>query len=233
MRELARATAVTMRGAWQIFAKDLRVELRTREVFLTMSLFGVLIVVIFAFAFKLDSASLKQVAPGIVWVTVVFAGNLGVSRVMDKERELGAFQGLMLAPGGPAALFWAKAAGVFVFMVAMELLVVPLALLFISIELPVEGIGTLVVALLLGTLGFALIGTLFGAMLADVRMREVLIPVVVYPVVVPVIVAGVKLAAHAFDPSLGQAQGYLPLMLGFDLLYLALAPWVFTRTMVA
>jgi len=227
------AIATTARAALHILAKDLTVELRTREVFLTMSLFGVLIVVIFAFAFNLDPQSLRAVAPGLLWVTVVFAGNLGVARVMDKERELGAFQGLMLAPGGPAALFWGKAVGVFLFMLAMELLVVPLALLFVSIELPLAGIGMLVLGLTLGTLGFALIGTLFGAMLADVRMREVLIPVVVYPVIVPVLVAGVKLTAHAFDPALGEPEGFLPLMIGFDLLYLALAPWVFARTMVA
>ncbi len=219
--------------ALEILAKDLKVELRTREVFMTMSLFAVLVVVIFAFAFNLDQQTLKKVAPGLLWVTVVFAGNLGVMRVMDKEREHGALQGLMLSPGGPIAVFIAKAIGVFLFMLAMELLVVPLTLMFVSVELPAEGIGLLIVSLVLGTLGYALIGTLFGAMLADVRMREVLIPVVVYPVVVPIVVAGVKLGAHAFDPALGEPEGYLPLMIGFDLLYLALAPWVFSRTMVA
>lgn len=226
------AWSATVRTAVDIFVKDLRVELRTREVFVTMTLFAVLIVVIFAFAFNVDQDALKAVAPGLLWVTVVFAGNLGVMRVMDKEREHGAMQGLLLSRGGPAAVFWGKAAGVFVNMIAMELLVVPLTLLFVSVELPPEGIGIMAAGLVLGTLGYALIGTLFGGMLADVRMREVLIPVVVYPVVVPVVVAGVKLTAYAFDPTLGEPEGYLPLMAGFDLLYLALAPWVFTRTMV-
>lgn len=222
----------TVGAALHILAKDLRIELRTREVLITMTLFAVLVVVIFAFAFQLDPSAARAVAPGLLWVTVVFSGNLGVARVMDKERELGAFQGLLLAPGGPGAVFWAKAAGVFLFMLAMEILVVPLTLLFVAIDLPPEGIGWLVLGLVLGTLGFSLIGTLFGAMLADVRMREVLIPVVVYPVIVPVLVAGVKLTAHAFDPALGEPEGFLPLMAGFDLLYLAIAPWVFSRTMV-
>lgn len=222
----------TLRGALHILAKDLKVELRTREVFLTMTLFAILIVVIFAFAFQLDADATRAVAPGLLWVTVVFSGNLGVARVMDKERELGAFQGLLLAPAGPMAVFWGKAMGVFLFMLAMELLVVPLALIFVSISLPTSGILTLILTLFLGTLGFALVGTLFGAMLADVRMREVLLPVVVYPVVVPVLVAGVKLSAWAFDPAAEEPVGFLPLMAGFDLLYLALAPWVFGRTMV-
>jgi heme exporter protein B len=222
----------TLRAALHIFKKDITVELRTREVLLTMTLFAVLVVVIFAFAFQLDDAAMRKVAPGLLWVTVVFAGNLGVARVMDKERELGALQGLFLAPGGPIAVFWAKALGVFVFMLAMELLVVPLTLLFVSVELPAGGVGVLLLSLLLGTFGFALIGTLFGAMLAGVNLREVLIPVVVYPVVVPVLVGGVKLTAWAFDPGFGDVEGYLPLMIGFDLVYLGVAPWVFAHTLV-
>jgi heme exporter protein B len=220
-----------LRAAALILSKDLMVEIRTREVLLTMSLFAVLVVVIFAFAFQLDVDGTRAVAPGLLWVTVVFAGNLGIARVMDKERENGAFQGLILAPGGPIAVFIGKAVGVFVFMLLMELLVVPLALLFIGISLPSSGLALLVAALVLGTLGFALVGTLFGAMLADVRMREVLIPVVVYPVVVPVLVAGVKLTAHAFSPSLDDDASFLGLMAGFDLIYLALAPWVFARVL--
>ncbi len=221
----------TLSTAWLILSKDLKVELRTREVLLTMSLFAILVVVIFAFAFQLDVDGTRAVAPGLLWVTVVFSGNLGIARVMDKERENGAFQGLMLSPGGPIAVFIGKATGVFIFMLLMELLVIPLALLFIGIELPLAGLSLLVLALLLGSLGFALVGTLFGAMLADVRMREVLIPVVVYPVVVPLLVAGVKLTAHAFSPSIDSDTSYLGLMVGFDLIYLALAPWVFARVL--
>ncbi|MFO0750911.1 MAG: heme exporter protein CcmB [Myxococcota bacterium] len=223
----------TLRAIWLVLGKDVLVELRTREVLLTMGLFAVLVVVIFAFTFQLGADVVQQVAPGILWVTLVFSGNLGIARVMDRERENGAMQGLLLGPGGPAAVFWAKALGVFVFVLMTQVLVVPLALLFVGIAVPASGILLLVVALVLGTLGFSLIGTLFGAMLADVRLREVLVPVIVYPVVVPVIVAGVQLTACALGLLPREDAGdWLGLMGGFDLVYLAIAPWVFQRVMV-
>lgn len=219
------------RAAWLILKKDLTVELRTREVLLTMTLFSTLIVVIFAFAFQLDVDGTRAVAPGLLWVVVVFSGNLGITRVMDKERENGSLSGLLISPGGPVALFFAKATGVFLFMLVMELVTIPLALLFIGIALPWDSVGDIALALLLGSLGFALIGTLFGAMLGEARLREVLVPLVVYPIVIPVLVSGVKLTALAISPSMDDETSYLSLMLGFDLLYLGLTPWVFSRVL--
>lgn len=223
----------TLAAIGLILKKDVLVELRTREVILTMALFSVLVVVIFAFTFQLGADVVQQVAPGILWVTLAFSGNLGISRVIDREREHGAMQGLLLGPAGPVAVYFAKMLGVLVFMLVTQIIVVPLALLFVGIEVPEGGIDLLVGALVLGSIGFAVVGTLFGAMLADVRLREVLIPVLVYPVVVPVIVAGVSLSACALGLAPPEdARDWLLLVVGFDLVYLAIAPWVFARVMV-
>ncbi|MCC6623198.1 MAG: heme exporter protein CcmB [Deltaproteobacteria bacterium] len=223
----------TLAAIGLILKKDVLVELRTREVILTMALFSVLVVVIFAFTFQLGADVVQQVAPGILWVTLAFSGNLGISRVVDREREHGAMQGLLLGPAGPVAVYFAKMLGVLVFMLVTQIIVVPLALLFVGIEVPEGGIDLLVGALVLGSIGFAVVGTLFGAMLADVRLREVLIPVLVYPVVVPVIVAGVSLSACALGLAPPEdARDWLLLVVGFDLVYLAIAPWVFARVMV-
>ncbi|MCA9516434.1 MAG: heme exporter protein CcmB [Myxococcales bacterium] len=222
-----------LRAAFLILRKDLLVELRTREVLATMVLFALLVVVIFAFAFNIDQDATQAVAPGILWVTLVFAGNLGTSRVFEGERAHGAMVGLMLTPGGPVAVYLAKVVGVLVFMLVMEIVIVPLTLMFVGITLPPEGIGVLALALFLGSVGFALIGTLFGAMLGDARMRELLVPLVVYPVVVPLLIAGVKLTGLAFGQGLAEDPAdWLTMMVGFDLIFAGLAPWVFARVMV-
>ncbi len=227
-----------VRTALLIVRKDLAVELRSREVIVTMTLFALLVIVIFAFTFQIDTNVTQKAAPGLLWVTVVFAGNLGIARAMDREREHGAMQGLLIGPAGALAVYWGKAIGVLLFMLVMEILIVPLALLFVGISLPASGIGLLVASMALGTLGFALVATLFGAMLAEVRLREVLIPLVVYPIVVPVIIAGVQLTSIALGGAVMDGRDsdgssdYLFLLAGFDLVYAAVAPWVFARTMV-
>jgi heme exporter protein B len=223
----------TLRTVWLILSKDLLVELRTREVVASMALFSLLVVVIFAFAFSLDETRARLVGPGILWVTVLFAGTLGLYRIFDRERDNGCLAGLLLAPAGPTAVFVAKVLGLFLFVLLTEALTVPLMLAFIGMSLPAEGAGLFVLALLLGTLGFALIGTLFGGMLATARLREVLVPIVVYPVVVPVVIAGVKLTGIALSGGLpGEEDNWIKLMIGFDGIFLVVAPWVFGRVMV-
>ena len=235
------------RAVMVILTKDLRVELRTREIVATMGLFALLVVVIFAFAFAVDlqsgdssmarvktaASGASLVGPGILWVTLLFAGTIGLTRLFDREREFGCLAGLLRCPAGPRAVYVAKCLSLFVFMIITEILVVPLTLAFLGLEIPTEGLPLLVLALVLGTVGFALVGTLFGAMLASVRMREVLIPVVVYPMVVPVLIGGVELthvALGAGDPA--DVAGWLRLMIGFNVIFAVAPMWVFEQVMV-
>lgn len=221
------------RTIWLVLRKDVLIELRTREVLASMGLFALLIVVVFAFAFSLDTTRAALVGPGVIWVTILFAGTLGLYRLFDRERDHAAMAGLLLSPGGPLAVYIAKVIGLTVFITATEIIVLPLMLAFMDINLPSEGIPLFALALFLGVLGFALVSVLFGGMLASTRLREVLIPIVVYPVVVPVIIGGVELTGVALGNGLpGEAGQWIRLMGGFDIIYLALAPWVFTRVMV-
>lgn len=218
---------------WQILRKDVLIELRTREVLVSMALFALLVVVVFAFAFSLDKTRAQLVGPGIIWVTILFAGTLGLYRLFDRERDHAAMTGLLLSPAGPLAVYIAKVLGLVIFICATEIVVLPLMLAFMDMSLPVEGIPLFAAALFLGIVGFALVSVLFGGMLASSRLREVLVPIVVYPVVVPVIIGGVKLTGVALGGGLpGEAENWLRLMAGFDIIYIALAPWVFTRVMV-
>jgi heme exporter protein B len=218
-----------------LLAKELRVELRSREVLISMGLFALLLVVIFAFAFQLEQDLVQALAPGLVWVTVLFSGHLGLARVIDREREHGALTGLLHSPAGPAAVFWAKALAAFLFMLLTELVLVPVAMVLVGLELADGGLLPLLTGLVLGSFGFAVVGTLFAAMLAEARLREVVIPLIVYPVAVPVLIGGVRTAGLAFTGSANAADeliSYAMLLGGFDVLYGALAPWVFARVLV-
>jgi heme exporter protein B len=216
-----------------LLGKELRVEARSREVLLAMGLFALLLVVVFAFAFQLEQDLVQALGPGLVWVTVIFAGHLGLGRVIDREREHGALTGLIHSPAGPFAVFWAKAIAAFLFMLAVEVVLVPVAMILVGLDLAPGGAAPLALGLVLGSFGFATVGTLFAAMLAEARLREVIVPLVVYPVAVPVLIAGVRTAAIAFSGAGADELGsYLTLLGGFDVIYAALAPWVFARVMV-
>lgn len=210
MEELRRYAAIVR--------KDLRVEFRTREILYTTTLFALLLVVIFAFAFLTDAAKSRDYGPGIVWVTVLFATTVGQNRLFDRERENDCLWGLLLSPAAPSTVFLAKVTAQVAFALLMQVPTILLILVFFDLGLtdPMAFIG----ALALGNIALGLVGTLFAAMLMNSRMKEVLLPLVTYPVFVPVVIAGVKVTAVAVGAPIAEDPDvWLQFLLGFDMIF--------------
>lgn len=217
---------------WREFAavvrKDLVVEFRTRDILYTTSLFSVLLVVVFAFAFLSDPTKARDYGPGIIWVTVLFSSTVGQNRLFDRERENGCLWGMLLSPASPAVIFLAKATGHVLFTVLMELPTLLLILVFF--DLGVSDPGSFIAALLLGTVALALVGTLFSAMLMNTRMKEVLLPLVTYPLLAPVVIAGVKVTAVAVGaPTSDDAASWLQFLMGIDMIFAVATVALFDR----
>jgi heme exporter protein B len=207
--------------------KDLLVEARGRETVLAGAVFALLVLVIFNFAFDLRVENVAEVAPGVLWVTVTFAGVLSLGRAFARERDRRTLDGLLLAPIDRSALYLAKVVTSVVSMLVVELVAAPafIALFNLVVNLPL-----LILALVLGTLGLAGVGTLFAAIAAHTRAREVMLPLLLFPVQVPVILATVKSTGAAIriagldPPDVGQ---WLGLLIAFDALFLGLSVLLF------
>ena len=193
---------------WAVFSKDLRTELRTKEIFSAMAVFSLLVVLVFAFALPAKLQDSKDVAPGLLWIAFIFAGVLGLNRSFIIEKDRGSLEGLLLAPLDRSAIFLGKVVGNFAFIVTVELLTIPVFSLLFNYSALNWGLIPVVV---LGTLGFAEIGTLFAAMAVNTRAREVLLPVLFFPIMLPVVIAAVQataavLANRPFEEVSGQLQ---------------------------
>jgi heme exporter protein B len=180
--------------------KDLLVELRTGEAVPTMVLFSLSTFVLFHFALERDTVE-GELAAGVLWMTLLFAAVLAIGRLFVAEREQGGFDGFLLAPVDPTAMLVAKAAVLFCFLVAVELVAVPaFAILLLGPSLW-DVLPELSAVLLLADLGVALIGTLVGAIGVQARARELIVPIIVLPLLIPVAIA----AARATSPLLLEA----------------------------
>ncbi|MGH8310917.1 MAG: heme exporter protein CcmB, partial [Steroidobacteraceae bacterium] len=169
-----------LRKVFAIVAKDLTTEVRSREMLSSMGAFAVLVIFVFAFAFDLRAArsGTTIVAPGVLWVVITFAGMLGLNRSLAAEFDRGSFDGLRLSPIDRSAIFAGKALGNFVFMTAVEAIVLPLFVIFFNLPLFKPPI---LLSVVLGTIGFAGVGTLLAAMAASTRLRDVLLPILMLP----------------------------------------------------
>jgi len=145
--------------------KDIRAEARTKDIFSSMFVFALLSVIVFNFAFQLRVADMKSVVPGMLWVAISFAGTLGLNRAFVIEMDKGSLAGLLLAPMDRAAIYFGKTLGNLLFMLIVEAVLLPLIMIFFNLSL--FSVPHLLV-LLLGTIGFAVVGTIFSAIAVSV-----------------------------------------------------------------
>lgn len=204
---------------YTILHKDLLQELRSKEIVITMLVFSLTVVVIFNFVFDPGSAEMRATAPGILWVAFVFASNLGLSRSFAREQENSMMHGLLLCPVDRSLLFTAKVIGNILFITLVEIVTLPVMVIFFDLE--VGRLWPLLLAiLLLGTAGFATVGTIFSAISANTRSREVMLPIMLFPVTVPIILAAIKSTSYLLaGRELADIWPWLRLLIGFDVLY--------------
>jgi heme exporter protein B len=214
-----------LRAVGAVVWKDLAAELRSRELISSMLVFALLVILVFNFALELDIAARQTVTSGVLWVTFAFAGTLGLNRSMAVERDRGCLDGLLLAPVDRSALYFGKALGNLAFMLIIEAIVVPIYSLLYNVNLFHPGLMGVV---LLGSIGYAAVGTLLSSMAVQARTRDVLLPILLFPVVLPVLVSAVK-ATNAVLLGLEAAEvwPWLNLLIAYDVIFTAAALMLF------
>jgi heme exporter protein CcmB len=221
-----------LRHAFRIAWKDLRIEVRSKEIFMTVTFFGALLVVIYSFAFQ-DKSAIRAAVPGMLWVALAFTGTIALGRAFDRERENDTMRALLLAPVPRLSVFIGKAIAMTALILAVAIIVVPLLALWLNaplFEFPLELAGIVVA----GSLGIAVVGSVFAATLLKARSRDVLLPVVLYPILLPLFVAGTRCTAAlvAEHADLEVAHYWIGFVGIYDAAFLVLSLWVFESLVI-
>ncbi|MCA0457218.1 MAG: heme exporter protein CcmB [Chloroflexi bacterium] len=204
---------------WAIVRKDLRAELRSRELVSSMALFALLSILVFSFALELDREARESAISGVLWVTVIYASTIGLNRSMAMEREQANLDGMLIAPIDRTAIFFGKLVGNFVFALIVGCILLPvMTILYNKSLLSLEVFSIL----LLGTLGFATVGTLLATMTVQTRARESLLPIAMLPVTLPMLLSAVRattgiLGANVVDDGVTWPQ----ILIVLDVVYMA------------
>ena len=209
-----------------ILWKDILLELRSKDIVLSVAVFGLLVVIVFSFALNVTPRLVTQLAPGILGVAFAFAGTLAMNRAFVREKEQGGLEGLLLTPVSRDAIFLGKVLAIFIFMLVVEFILLPVFAIMLGFS---AFSFMLLLTIVLATLGFATVGTLFSAIAVQTRSREIMLPVLFFPIVLPVIIAAVEASTQAIGGDSGVGIGrWLPLIGVFDALFLVICPWVFS-----
>ena len=218
-----------LRQAGVIARKDLRIEIRGRHALGAMVPFAATILIAFGFAFGPGRQVLERVAPGLLWMALLFSAVMASRRAYQVETEDGALEGLLLAPIDKATVFVGKTTAI-----AIELLVLTVAILVLVVllfDLALADLGPVVLAFALGVVGLAAVGSLFGVVAEYARTREAIFPLLVLPLVTPVLIAGVRATDLATSGRAGEAASWLGLLAAFDVVFVSAGVLVFGYVM--
>ena len=200
-----------------ILWKDMVVELRTLERTLSMGAFAVLVGVLFNFALEPALVPMQDVAAGLIWMTIVFGGMLGLGRTFVQEAQDGAFQGVLMSPAPKDAVYLGKVAANFVIVSVMTLIVLGVFGLFFGLGYGAHPFA-LAAVIALGILGFVALGTLFSALSSRTTMGETLLPILLFPLLVPMVIWGVTATARLLaDRPVAEVAGNLRMLGAFAL----------------
>lgn len=217
---------------WALVRKEVLIEARARETVPPMMAFAFTVTVLLAFALPpvttleaplqtpVGAVRTANVLAGFLWVTILFAGLVGFARTFELERVEGALESLLLAPLDRSGVFVAKAVANLAYVVAVELFLLPTFALLFAANLGGDWF-VLIVVTVLADIGFVSIGTLFSALAAGTRSRELMLPVLALPLLVPLFIAAVALSADVFTGAGLEriaARGWFGIIIAFDII---------------
>jgi len=215
---LARATGI-------LLGKELRTELRSRELVTTTAVFVLLVIALFSFTFDPSSAESRRFGPGLLWLAFLFAASLMLQTCFLREQANDTLSGLRLCVGDPFAIFLAKLAANALFLLLTELLLLPV--FSVLYNLPILRVWpSLVLVLLVGDVGICLTGTGMAAISAQARMRELLLPLLLLPLLTPVLIASTEATAALLSENPVLRWDWLGILLAFDGVFLTVL-WLF------
>ena len=206
-----------------IIWKDFITEIKTRELFSSMFIFALLVVIIFIFSINLSLIQASEVGPGVLWVAFLFAGTIGLNRSFMLEKENDCLQGLLLAPMDRTALYFGKLVSNLVFLLIMEVFTLPLFMVFFNIDL-LPHLLPLLYVIFVGTLGFCAVGTLLSSLSVNLKTRDIMLPILLYPLIIPIIIGSVRMTGQVLaGEPLSNMMNWVSLTLCFDIIYIAIS----------
>ena len=206
---------------WVLVGKDLKIEYRSRQAYLTTVFFALLILVIFNFAFDPGSPATREAAPGILWVALLFPGIIRLNRSFQIEMEEGTLYGLILSPADRGILFLGKFLANWGFLMVVDLLVLLVFVIFYNFSFSTQILWIALLVVLAGV-GFSAVGTVFAAMLSSISTREVLLPILLFPIIVPIMLAAVSGTQEILIAEDTQfLTRWIELLVAFDVIFVA------------
>ncbi len=210
-----------MKTVIAIIKKDILSELRSKDTFVSMFTFSLIIIFVFNLVLDLTSNIKNSISPAALWITFLFSGSIGLSRSYYIEKESEAIKGILLAPVDRSIIYLGKFFSNLIFLLIIEIITIPIFIILFNYEFSITFLEILVV-LIIGTIGFSTVGTLFSAISLNTRLREVLLPLLYFPIIIPILLNAIRVTSSLLSGgSLSDNGSSLQVLIAFDIIFLS------------
>lgn len=204
--------------------KDLAIEFRTKESLNAAAAFSIVILLLFSFAFDPGSEETQAISGGLLWLCFAFAGALIFNRGFARELPNECLDVLLASPLSAGSLVVGKAMTSAVLLLIVEAVSLCVFGFFYNVRWwikPFELIGVFALA----TWGISIVGSVFGALTVNLRLRELMLPVVIYPLLIPLLIAAIELTNLSLGAQAAGDADYLwfRVLIVFDIIFTSLA----------
>ena len=208
---------------WLISKRDLIIELRTKEIVLPVALFCIVLLILFIFTISPSSLEAVNLFPSLYFTTILLGGILALQKSIERERQDESLYGLIMAPCDLYVIYLGKALSSFLFVSLIGLVALPIFIGFLGLSLTIVQFLQIVFTDILFLLGFSFLGTLFTFLSWDIKAQQVMLPVLMYPLLIPSLLSASYLVRQALNGQYNLASGWANLLIGFDLLFVAIS----------
>lgn len=214
-----------MNIVFSLVRKDLLIEYRSRQAFITTLFFGLLVLVVGNFALAESGDQFPLFAPGVLWISFLFSGLLFLNHILHQEKEENTLDALMISPATPGQIFLGKMISAVIFLVALEALLFPVFHILFNFQFTANSLWLFLV-IVLAALGYCSIGVLFSTMSMGLKHREMILSVIVFPILIPLLIMAVKSSIILLNhQSMEHFFGWLKLLAAFDVIFVVLSYW--------
>jgi len=210
---------------YSIIRKDLIIEYRSRQAFVTTLFFGLLVLVVGNFALSVAGEQFPVYAPGVLWISFLFSGLLFLNHILYVEREESTLSGLLISPAMPGQIFLGKMLSATIFLIGLMLILLPVFHILFNFSFTWNSVWLMFV-IVLAAIGYCSLGVLFSTMSLGLRNREIILSVILFPVLLPMLIMAVKSSIILLNHlRMEQFYSWIKLLFAFDVIFFVVSYW--------
>ena len=201
--------------------------MQSKETIVTLCLFSMVIITVFALTTENNSLINQSFGSGIIWSSVIFAGSIAMVKFFYHEEQNKTLQSLILMPIPSEIILFSKSITFLLFLSISEIIIFLISTVLFNLNIFTFNI---LLASLIFNIGYSFVGSFFGVIASKSSSREILLTILLIPIIIPLLMFIIAITNDSISNNLeSNFQTWLSVGISFDIIFLILLSYLFGK----